>query len=127
MSATQVKYALKRLDDIYCDKIKVAEVESEKKGTTGLPIEDLVAGIKSGKIKARKSSDKIAYSRGYLYSPDVHKVFDLSTVLPEPDKGEFGKLKKKMEKEYLRIKDELVLGDNEKALAMIKDFETKEY
>lgn len=129
MNQAQRKHVLKRLKGIRDnqvtsleEKLDAAVDAKREKLTPSL----LVTHIKSGKIKLkpeeRKSKDEIS---NYT---DVEDIFDIEKWIYTDDEVTPHKavvtLENKLDSEIARIEDQLYLGDEADALAMIAAFET---
>lgn len=115
MNQTQLKYARERANKIFKEK----EVALTNKYTTPaktLTTDQKLEALKAGDFKIVKST-KGSYNRMWWNDVDFGETFAVIDV--EKRDPELAELRKKFE----ALTDELVLGDNETALQLLKDFE----
>jgi len=123
MNQTQRKYALERIQGIY--KEKAADLKKHC-DISPAPIThgELQKQIKSGAVKVIRPKSEL-----YKYA-DVKDVFDLPDGLFEQDEmfdGTYEGRKKKLDAYFMKIKDELMLGDAEEAVKLIKAFDSEKF
>lgn len=107
MNQTQIKYARQRLEKIYGEKRRAIEARYKQ---TGWSFEQLIDFLKAGDFTVTGDRGYWAYN---IKFPDPEQP-DL-----EAKKAEFEKLDKAFE----RTMDELIIGDSDLALELIKSFE----
>lgn len=118
MNQQKQKYALERVQGIYAQKVE----EIENKYTTPdvtLTKEERCKLLKSGTIKVKKGITRID-----TWS-DVMDVFDFSKHESEGerDNKKIDTEVTKLRIEYNKVRDEIVLGDEEEALKLIQAFD----
>jgi len=122
MNQQQVKYALERLATIETRRRKAITEKftvPARKGT----LQEVVAGISSGAIRPQPDAEKLLT----LQSNSLSSIFDLSPLFaPSYVSAGHAEAQEKLKADVQRIRDELVLGDNDAALAMIRNFEAAE-
>lgn len=116
MSQTQVKYARQRAEGIYAEKRKALETEFKKDGVV-LDINQKLDAIRKGEITIKKPA---AYQGGHQWSYQI--TFDAEKPA-EFDNDGYTAAETELRKVFTALLDELILGDNEIALAMLKAFE----
>tara|TARA_R110000803_G_scaffold8609_3_gene27589 strand:+ start:38 stop:394 length:357 start_codon:yes stop_codon:yes gene_type:complete len=115
MNQRQIKYAEQRLSDVYKSRKAQIEGSCTKLGNTLSNTETLKA-LKVGDFKVR--------SKIVGYGNTLGSYITFNQEYPEKfDKEKCTKQIRALDKEYTKIKDELILGDNQEALQMIKNFE----
>lgn len=116
MNKQQKDYAIGRINSITAEKIAAIKAKYTKPGIKLSPEERLVA-LKQGKFKVRTSVSAI-YS-----STDVEDaVLFTGERETQRDDVKIDAESAKVHAEATRIKDQLMLGDSEQALAMIEKF-----
>jgi hypothetical protein len=123
MQQQQMKYALRRLEEIFAEKQQSIREEctDTSKRLTG---ERLASLIKSGKVKVRDDATDTVITN---YT-DVTSVFDcykLISTNDELDRKTYDKRTKALKQEYTRVNDELVLGDVARAMELLQSFAGK--
>lgn len=127
MKAYQVKHALRRLDEEYSVKRAALKLSCyDKNASKPLTAGELYDDLRKGKVTLAVERDRQIGSWTY-----IHNVFDLSKYSDringhEPN-GKFDNKKyndgeAKLNAEYGRVKDELILGDAKEALKLIEAF-----
>jgi hypothetical protein len=129
MNQTQQKYLLKRLDEI---KLQLICNASNKYKTKAVKINDKEKYklIKSGVVKfnVKKLFAEIKCKKNYygvdtLYWPVFQNGFDFSKYFKEEKTDlRYGLTVERIDAEYTRLSDELILGDSDKALKAINKF-----
>ena len=124
MNQQQRKHVIRRLESIknkktsaLSDKLRIEAEKRERRLTPTL----LLKGIKDGSIPLLPKNDRDTEVSRYT---DIEDVFDISSFFGEYDETPLDDLETKLQEEIYRIEDELYLGDEADALAMIKAFET---
>lgn len=114
LSKAQIEYANKRIYGLAQSKKEAAKI----KFTTGEPLtkERRATLLRQGKVKLLKGITKI---NGY---DDVVDVFDFSKFEPKLDEKRYLKECKSIDAEKLKLSDELMLGDTQRALDIISEF-----
>lgn len=110
MNATQMKYAKERANEIYRNRQRAIE---DKYRAKQLTTEQYLDALEAGrfKIDRTKANDRWNWTTAVIFI-DV-----------EPDKGARQKEIDELAEVYRNLIDELVLGDNEEALKLLKNFE----
>lgn len=117
MNQTQLKYARDRATKILARRKETLEASFTTPAVTLNCLERLEA-LKAGKFKVdtKKASDnRLWWHSGVTFTAERAKKFD--------KKGHDAALAA-LNADYEKLIDELVLGDNEQALALLKAFET---
>lgn len=114
MNATQLKYARERANKIY--KSKADEIDKEYQ-VKPLTVEESLEALQKGEFTI---VEPVRYSRGSWAS---WVSFNAS---PVPNEEERRTRKETLQTSFTKLMDELVLGDNEKALELLKAFENNE-
>ena len=110
MNSTQTKYARERAKDIFNDKMaELSKKYTAKPFTTDEAIEALLAG-KFKIVEVPKNYSNQWYNR--VSFDDAPKV-DTEAHMEE---------RRALQEKYRRLLDELVLGDNQEALKLLKAF-----
>lgn len=109
MNQSQLKYARERAERIKRDRqtairAKFAPVE--------LPEKDRIAAIKRGDFTVKKSISRLNY---------VSDILTINGETTRDQKSQDAALLK-LDSDYAKLMDELILGDNEKALELLKAF-----
>lgn len=116
MNTHQQRYAIKRIDEI--ETRKANEIRA-KHTTPGKSVtnSELNKLLKAGKLPLRKD---LKFVRTY----DLKNIFDLSGLISDAttDQDKVSEEKERLNKLATAIRDEIVLGDEEKARKMIEDF-----
>lgn len=117
MNQTQLRYARQRADSLYQDKIKTI---SAKYTTAAVRFnaDEILAALKTGNFIIKEPTARgayIGYLRDYIEFPGETR----ETKNIEAINKELGALKAT----FTALMDELILGDNEAALKMLKAFE----
>ena len=120
MNQTKTKYALERVNQIFNAKLDRIRTDCTK-GEDGPSVEMRATLIKQGKVKIKPSVTKIN-----KYT-DVCEVFDFSKFETKTvfDEKKYNEKVNKLTIEMETIKDEIVLGDEEKALRLLEKFSEK--
>ena len=112
MNATQLKYARERARDIF--GVKMAEL-ARKYTAKPLTTEEAIEALLAGKFK-------IVEPEKHYSNQWYNRVsFDAS---PKVDAKAYQEEKDNLQEQYRSLMDELILGDNEEALKLLKAFET---
>ena len=130
MNVTQRKHVLTRLNEIVRKKCNALEVKLSKEAEAklgkvpNLTVGVLIAGIKDGSIKMNPGTKA---KTGIDDWDQIGDIFDLSRWDQDKTNDDIYEIvdvyREKLKAEVDRIEDELILGDVENALAMIKNFE----
>jgi len=125
MNQTQKNYAMDRIRGIERDKIQALRNKFTHPGKI-LTGEEKIELLLEGSVSLKGSDELKTIARRYN-NPNINDVFDFTEFeCPEKFEGKsFDKEKAKIIKQSTKIKDQLMLGNAEKALKMITDFETK--
>lgn len=121
MNQTQKTYAKKRIVEIKRLALsKIRSMESEKEMT----VKEVYEQIKNKKPTrpSKKKGDRLVYSRIHL---DEFFDFDYKHRKTEKELSTIEKNKNECINSANKCIDEIMLGDNVKALKMIRDFERK--
>ena len=120
MNQTQKHYAVERVNEIFRHKESELKKKLTRKGTH-LNGYQCVSKIRSGKVKMFQNSD-IDFNRCRMA---IRDIFDFSPFEEEGglDRVAFNKAIELLSKKAREIKDKIMLGDAEKALKMIHEFE----
>lgn len=116
MNQTQLKYARNRAEDIFITKRK----EIEKRNTTdavNLTDAEKLQAIRDGEFKVDSSYKKghyLSWHNGIIFTQEKRKIRNQEKINKETEI---------LEQKYRNLTDELVLGDNEAALELLKAFE----
>lgn len=116
MNQQQVKYARHRAEGILLEKRKLIEAKYTDQGHT-MSFEERIAALKAGEFTVTgdcKSSHQWSYH--IKFNADRPRVVDYDAMKPEIDA---------LNKVFQSLLDELVLGDNEEALRLLKAFESE--
>lgn len=119
MNASQVKYALARIDSIVARKLGLlVDALNDKEP------QPITPGQRYDLVRLRKVSLRTDINSIQTYT-DVEDAFDFSkhTRKDVRQSKEFNDKRRAMEAYVLRIKDEIVLGDEENAKQLIISFE----
>ena len=119
MNQQQRKYSVSRVEEIFLLKSEELREKHTKEGKT-LSGEEKVKALKSGKFKIKpdiKNLDSYSYiTRVFDFTGEKKSVFNQAL---------FDKEVKTLRKEKSKILDEIMLGDEENALRLIKEFSVK--
>lgn len=123
MNQQQVKYTLKRLSEIRHKKINDLRTNHTTEAVY-LSNEEKARLLKEGKVTLWKTkiSNVPLNSHEKIYNWTDTVVFP-KEVKKSFDRNAFDEESSKVHQEYNKIVDELVLGNSEQALEMIKGFE----
>lgn len=123
MNKQQLTYAMERLDNVYREKRHAIHNECTTKGKV-VTVDALVGLIKSGKLKVKTSGSRVIDR--YI---DISTVFNLEPFQSEDelDKEKHDSRIKKLDDEFTKIKDELVIGDSDKAMELLKRFTSAKF
>lgn len=121
MNQNQKKYAMNRIEVLASIKIREAESRFTSKKVE-ITNEEKYRLIASGKVKIF-SYEKV--SRNHYSSPDLYPSFDFSAYEKPAklDESKFNPIKEKVSKLATEAKDQIMLGDCEEALKLIKQLE----
>lgn len=111
MTQAQVKYARQRAEAIYAAKRQAIE-QAYTTEAVNLTTEEKIAAIKTDRIEVASSGSYWAYNIKFL--DETPRVVHMEQAKPELTK---------LKQDFDKLMDELVLGDNEEALALLKQFE----
>lgn len=117
MNTQQRKYALERVDAIV--KAKLSKIdEDNKRPVRNISDADRYNLVHSGAVKLRQDIDRIGFY------DDVRNAFDFSTFEcgGGADPAVVDPLKAAVKVEAGRIRDQIMLGDAEEALALLTAF-----
>ena len=110
MNATQMKYAKERAKDLY--NARRIEIDNRYR-PEALGLDACLEAIKSGDFTLKEPE---GYGKQTWYN------WVSFNRAPTPDKKAQAKEQEDLKAGYVRLIDELVLGDNEKALQLLKAF-----
>ena len=118
MKPISLKYAMARVDGIYSDRAKEINDRYNKLQKT-LTDEERLKLLRAGKVKLKKSVERID-----RYA-NVVSVFDFSEFegLTKTQKDALMKELEPLRMAVHRLRDELALGDEAKALELLRAFE----
>ena len=124
MNHHEKKYARKRLEDAKREMLVKVNNRHSKEGKS-LSNKEKYDLIKLGKAKLFPKSIFLVKSNEGYRSDTVSNLYDFSKFewSPKNDSESIKKDREKIESEFTRVLDELMLGDCDQALSMIKDFE----
>ena len=120
MNATEKNYAVRRVEDI----ARQYSAEISRKGVVkSLLNKKLIALILSGEAKIDKKRLRKREDNPYAMA-SVWDVFDFSPFYKKAEWTEkkVKKAKNKLEKKLQEVKDEIMLGDSEAAMKLLKEF-----
>lgn len=123
MNQSQVKYARQRAQEIYNTKKTSIEKEYNKQPKQ-MSVADKLAALKAGNFEITEGVAQL-YDP-YTYMPSGVERFIRYTTdkdQPKPDLKEMNDRLTKLKTAYLALTDELMLGDNQEALKLLKAFE----
>ena len=118
MTQTQVKYARQRAEAIYQDKVKALEAKYTTKGVS-LTSKERLNALVDGDFEVKEPADYQSAHQWYhqvVFTAEKPGVFDRDSY-----NKDVADLKVKLTK----LTDELVLGDNQEALKLLKAFEVE--
>jgi hypothetical protein len=113
MTQAQVKYARQRAEQIYGTKRQAIERAHTTEAVT-LTTEEKIAAIKADRIEVNNSSQSSYWAYNIKFIDERPKTVRLDQAQPEITK---------LKQDFDKLMDELMLGDNEEALALLKAFE----
>lgn len=119
MNQTQLKYVRQRAESIYSLRCKNLTNKFTQQSLTLKP-EEIIEALQNGKF-VLKTEIQTRYNSGYLrdyitFPDECPQIIDLDGLaVPQ----------KTLKDEYQKLLDELILGDNEQALALLKAFEVE--
>lgn len=117
MTKSEKDYALKRVRDICRDK-ESAIKEKYPKTNKRLTNKEKVALIKSGKATLKKDIDYAPYRL------EINDIFEWPVNNKiEKTLAQMNKEISSLNKHAIKVKDEIMLGDNARALKLIREFE----
>jgi len=123
MNQTQVKYARQRAQEIYNTKKTGIEKEYNRQPKQMTVLEKVTA-LREGRFEI---IEPIAMPYDpYVYRPSGVDMYIRYTDVkdqPKPDLKEMNDRLFKLKTAYLSLTDELMLGDNQEALKLLKAFE----
>jgi len=111
MNQSKIKYLKQRVDDTYNEKKRVIDLSYRKKTITP---DDKLEALKQGKFVIRED-----VSRTYGHSIDDFVIFE---GFPDPDLKERDAKLAELLKKKTELLDEIVLGDEENALQLLRGF-----
>lgn len=116
MNQTQRKYALTRLGGVFQRRQNELRQKFTSKVYTG---EEFVSDIKSGKLKMKSDLQGLS-----LYSR-ISDFYDLTgkDMYGTFDQTGFNKELRKLEQEFNKAQDEVMLGDEKEAMKLIQSFD----
>ena len=123
MNQTQVKYARQRAQEIY--NTKKAEIEKEyNRQPKQMTVLEKVAALREGRFEIVEPT-AMPYDLYTYRSVGVDMYIRYTAVKdqPKPDLKEMNERLAKLKSAYLSLTDELMLGDNQEALKLLKAFE----
>lgn len=109
MNQSQLKYARERAQKIKRDR---QNANIQKFQAQQLPDEERIAAIQRGDFSIRATVTRATY---------VYDILEIHGETPE-DRAGLALAQEKLETEFTKLMDELVLGDNEQALALLREF-----
>jgi len=116
MNQTQIKYARQRAEAIFSDKSKALEIKHNTKGVS-LTIKERLDALMDGDFSIKEPSD---YQGAHQWHYQV--VFDAEKPAVF-DRDSYEKDHKELKTAFNALMDELMLGDNQEALKLLKAFE----
>lgn len=117
MNQTQLKYAKERVLKIYNSKAKEITVKFTTPAVT-LTTDQKMSALKKGDFTVKSQ----ALGQSNLW----YNLIDFGETYAKVDTAGRDAALKELNNKFEQLMDELVLGDNETALAMIKEFESVE-
>lgn len=117
MNQAQLKYARTRAEKIYAEKVKEVSAEFVTPAVH-FKAPEIQKAIAQGRFRLRTLTPNYSNS---LYLRDILEFPEECPAVVDT-KGQIEALGE-LKKEYNNLMDELMLGDNEQALAMLKAFE----
>ena len=114
MNQTQVKYAKTRLEELLKQKQASLKEKFTTKGVSLSPNEKVEA-LKKGRFSVKDEQVRNWNWYGLIDFGETHDVFDNVGYRDAEDV---------LLKKFRSIMDELIIGDNDIALVLIKEFET---
>lgn len=119
MNLKQKSYALKRIDDIQRRKLNEIKRSDYETKSVKLSPEERFKLFKKGKFEIKKSIENPFI--GYNYCKDIFTF--KGEVEQSFDQDKFEKAQQKVRTQADKIRDQIMLGDAEKALELIQKFE----
>jgi len=119
MNQVQRNHAMNRINSI--TRIKISAIRLQCTKGHDLDNVERVALIRSGRVKLK--TRKELKSVDNCYQGKLETVFDFSKWDPVFDKTRFDKLSSSVNLQSQRLRDEIMLGDAQIALDLIRDFE----
>lgn len=116
MNQTQVKYARQRAEGIFADKRKALEAK-HRVGGVSLDINQKLDAIRKGEITIKKPAE---YQGAHQWSYQI--TFNAERP-PVFDNDAYTKEEAALRAIFNSLMDELMLGDNQEALKLLKAFE----
>jgi len=116
MTQAQVKYARQRAEQVYADKKSTLRQEFQDKGVM-LNIEDRLRAIVDGEFTVTETQEHEGAHSWYYhikFNAERNPVFD---------NDGYTAAEKELRTLFIKLTDELMLGDNQEALKLIKEFE----
>ncbi len=128
LKTVQLKYAMERINSIAREKQAAIHEDAAKVDSLRLSSKQFMALVRRGQIKVK--GDAVVTLDKWGGSSGIRDMFDLSGVADwdaqrakaEASEKEKHKRNKALESEVRRIKDQLILGDSQAALAAIETF-----
>lgn len=115
MNQQQLKYAQKRAEEIFERRLAALKKSLVVK-EVNLSFEEQIKALKAGEFSVVVPKDSWRRSISECIKFHGEKASDTSA---------FDKASSKLHKEYRRLLDELVLGDNDIALSMLQKFDVE--
>ena len=115
MNQSQVKYVRQRAEQIYIDKQRVIRTEFTQPAVV-LTGTQRVEALKAGRFEYRGDPDE---GSPHQFFYNIRFIDETPSVITAGYQDALDELKEN----YTELMDELILGDNEVALQLLKDFE----
>lgn len=124
MNQTQVKYARQRAQEIY--NAKKAEIEKEyNQQPKQMSVADKLEALRNGKFEIVEPAILNSYDPWTFNATGIERYIRYTVVKdqPKPDLKKMNERLAELKTAYLSLTDELMLGDNQEALKLLKAFE----
>lgn len=117
MDQNQKRYAMQRIEQSMNSKVDAAKDKHSKK-TKGVSDTDKVQAVRNGNVSLKYPSSRITLKT------TVADAFDFSDLEPRDvlDVAAFKKEERAIRSAASKVKDEIMLGDGKKAIALIRKF-----
>lgn len=117
MKDAQSKYVMKRVNEVERDKLARLKTKYTSPGKSS---EAVLAAIRAGKIKVKKDA---RYHGKYT---DAYEFFDLTEYDDKFNQSAYNKAERKVNNRANEIRDQIMLGGEEEALELLKEFMEKD-